>query len=322
MSVTPNARAASSEAPRVVLLGPQFHEPTVGAVVRDLGLKGRVATITAGWQEWEAEDAALARDLAGRAMPLRVYERAERVWEADPELRAEHTAMQADLKALRGLYNQQLEPAAHAWVQLLESDAPEHLLDPERNAALEAIQRLDDRLLSRTAEIREAFEARLRPLERDAVAKERVQIASELAAASAVVIEGGHIAVLLNRLALFGVPDLLTEKTVIGCAGGAMALCRRVALYNDSPAIGRGHAEVCLSGLGLAPGILALPDASQRLRLDDAARMRRLALRVAPDVCALLDAGARLEWNGSVWTGVGSTKVLADGSLQQWERAA
>jgi hypothetical protein len=322
VSVIGNEPAADSKSPRIVLLGPQFHEPTVGAVVRDLGLKGRVATITAGWQEWEAEDAALVRDLSGAAVPLRLYERAERVWDADPELLAGHKAMQADLRALRGLYNQQLEPAAQAWVELIESDAPEHLLAPERAAALEAIQRLDDRLLSRTTETREAFYARLRPLERDAVAKERVQIASELATVSTVVIEGGHIAVLLNRLALFGVPDLLTGKTVIGCAGGAMALCRRVALYNDSPAIGRGHAEVCLSGLGLAPGILALPDASQRLRLDDAARMQRLALRVAPDVCALLDAGARVEWDGSTWTGVGSSRVLADGSLQAWGRAA
>lgn len=308
--------------PRVVLLGPQFHQPTAGAALAELGEHGPVATITAGWQEREADDEALDRQLGGRSVSLQLYERAHRVWEADPELFAEHQAMQTDLRLLRKLYNRQLEPAADAWVGLMETEGPQRLVAPEREEALAAIQRLDAHLLHRTVSIRGDFEARVGLLDRPSVAAEREQIADALDGVSAVVIEGGHIAVLLNRIALFGVANLLAGKTLVGCAGGAMALCRRVVLYDDSPAIGRGHAEVALPGLGLAPGVVALPDAVSRLRADDPRRMQRLALRLTPEACALLDPGARLVWDGDAWAGHQTSLVLPDGTLRDWEAAA
>jgi len=306
----------------VVLLGPQFHHPTVGATLRELDIVGPVATITAGWQEWESEDAALNRQLGGTSVPLRLYQRSERVWEADPELRAAHRSMQDDLRALHGLYARQLEPAAQTWVDLLDADGPDHLLQPERDAALQAIQRLDAHLLQRIGEVRADFEEQTHVRERPAIAREREEISEALARVQTVVVEGGHVAALLNRILLFDVADMLTGKNLLGCAGGAMLLCRRVILYNDDPAIGRGHSEVALPGLGFGPGIVALPDAAVRLRLDDPRRMRRLALRLAPDRCALLDPGARLHWDGREWTGLGALGVGSDGSVAAWERAA
>ena len=50
---------------RVILLGPQ-RRPTVDAVARSLSLDGPVATITAGWQEREPDDAELSALLGGR----------------------------------------------------------------------------------------------------------------------------------------------------------------------------------------------------------------------------------------------------------------
>jgi hypothetical protein len=306
----------------VVLLGPQFHDPTVGIVLDDLNVTGPVATITAGWQEWENEDAALMRQLGGHGIRLSLYARAERVWEVDPELRAAHRKMGSELRTLRNLYNRQLDAAAAAWVELLETEGPEHLIQPERDAALRAIQTLDEHLLRRIDELRADFDERLRPLERPSVQRERREIREILGHAGTVVVEGGHVAVLMNRLALFGVPEMLGDKTLVGCAGGAMALCSRVVLYNDQPAVGKGHSEVALRGLGVAPGIIAIPDAGQRLRTDDADRMRKLALRVAPDRCALLDPGARLYWNGERWDGLRAQCVLDDGSILEWEAAA
>lgn len=306
----------------VVLLGPQFHEPTVGIVLDDLNVTGPVATITAGWQEWENEDGALMRQLGGHGVRLSLYARAERVWESDPELRAAHRKMGSELRTLRHLYNRQLEPAAAAWVELLETDGPEHLIQPERDAALRAIQTLDEHLLQRIDDLRADFDERLRPLERPAVVRERREIAEILSRAGTVVVEGGHVAVLMNRIMLFGIPEMLGDKTLIGCAGGAMVLCSRIVLYNDQPAVGKGHSEVALRGLGLAPGVIAIPDAAQRLRTDDPDRMMKLALRVAPDRCALLDPGARLYWNGESWGGLLARRVLDDGSLLDWEVAA
>lgn len=308
--------------PRVVLLGPQRDRPTAGAALRDLEVAGPVATVTAGWQEWEAEDEALRADLGRDTLPLSLHARAERVWAADPELAEAHRAMQRDVRALQRAYRRRLDHAADSWMELLAADGPERILGPERAGALESIQRLDAHHLARIGDLRAEFEERTRPLERDAVARERAEIERDLAAAAAVVVEGGHVAVLHNRLALFGVVPLLADKPVIGCAGGAMLLGSRVVLYDDTPAIGRGHAEVGLPGLELVPGVLALPDAKGRLRLDDRARMRRLALRFAPDRCVVLDAGDRLDWDGEGLAGRGGARVEEDGAVVPWEVAA
>ena len=77
---------------RIVLLGPQ-RRPTLEGVVRSLGLgpglAGPVATITAGWQEREPDDALLA-DLLGEAeaVNLALYRRWLDVQDRDPEYRA------------------------------------------------------------------------------------------------------------------------------------------------------------------------------------------------------------------------------------------
>lgn len=306
----------------VVLLGPRPDAGQVAEALSDLGVRAPVATITAGWQEWESDDDALRAVLGPAMLPLRLYARAERVWAADPELREAHRRMQADLRALRTLYARQLERAGDSWIELLDADGPERLLGPEREAALEAIRRLDAHHLARIEEIRYEMRASLRPLERDAVARERAEILRDLAEAEAVVVEGGHVAVIHNRIGLFGLADALAARPLVACAGGAMVASERVVLFNDAPAIGRGHAEVGLPGLGLVPGVVVLPDARARLRLEDARRMRRLALRLAPARCALLDPGDRLDWDGRTLIGRGGRTIAADGAVAPWERAA
>jgi len=41
-----------------------------------------------------------------------------------------------------------------------------------------------------------------------------------------------------------------------------------VILFHDTPPQGRGVSQVLDEGLGLAPGVVALPSPRQRLRLD------------------------------------------------------
>ncbi|MDX1495022.1 MAG: hypothetical protein R3253_13220, partial [Longimicrobiales bacterium] len=240
----------------------------------------------------------------------------------DPALRETHRSMQSSLRQIRQLYARQLDHAAEAWMELLEAKGAEEIVGPERDNALEAIQRLDAHHLDRIREVQEDFRARMKPRERPPVAHARSEILRELADCSAVVVEGGHAAVLHNRIALFDLVDALRERTVLACAAGAMILCDRVVLYNDSPAIGRGNAEVGLPGFGLVPGVVALPDATARLRLGDGARMRRLALRLEPARCVLLDAGDRLDWDGETFTDRGGRGVRRDGTLTPWETAA
>lgn len=309
-------------AAHIVLLGPQRPASHVGDVVREMGVQGPVATITAGWQEWESDDAALRAALGVDAVPLHLYARAERVWAGDAELRDAHRQVQDDLRAIRELYARQLARAGDTWIELLEAEGPDRILGPERDAALDAIRRLDAHHLDRIADVQAEFHERLRPGERTSVARERGELLQALGSVGAVVIEGGHVAVLANRIGMFDLVEALATKPLIACAGGAMVLCRRIVLFNDAPAIGRGHAEVGLPGLDLVRGVVVLPNARARLRLDDEARMRRLSLRLAPERCALLDPGDRLEWDGARVTGPGGRYIDLDGRVAGWERAA
>ena len=68
---------------RVTLLGPQ-RRPTVDAVAASRYPEGPIATITAGWQERESDDAELGRLLGSRDVNLGLYRRWLEVTERDP----------------------------------------------------------------------------------------------------------------------------------------------------------------------------------------------------------------------------------------------
>ena len=56
---------------RAIVLGPQ-RLPTLGSVARALDLPAPVATVTAGWEERESDDAELDGLLGGRSANLRL----------------------------------------------------------------------------------------------------------------------------------------------------------------------------------------------------------------------------------------------------------
>jgi cyanophycinase-like exopeptidase len=142
------------------------------------------------------------------------------------------------------------------------------------------------------------------------VAEHRDQLADRLRRVSALLIAGGHVAVLLNRLRLFGVLDLAHGLPVVAWSAGAMVLTERILLFHDSPPQGAGNAEMLDVGLGRCDGIVALPHASSRLRLDDPVRVATLARRVAPAVAVALDPGARVDAEGSRWRPAPGTRAL------------
>lgn len=123
-------------------------------------------------------------------------------------------------------------------------------------------------------------------------------------------IAGGHVAVLLNRLRLFGVIELAEDKPIVAWSAGAMALGARVVLFHDSPPWGAGNAEVLEVGLGCYRGLLPLPDARHWLRLEDPARVALFARRFAPDLCAALDDGAAVRGEPGRWRPLWQTRFL------------
>lgn len=306
---------------RVILLGPQRPVPDVGGVVAGLGAPGPVALVTAGWQEWEEDDARIRDTLGPGAFNLRLYARAEAVWSEDPELARGHRRLQDDVRLLRDAYNVRLARAMDAWIELQGLPGTPDILDGERESALAAVRELDRHHARRLTELRETFYRTYDPLMRASVARQREDIRRALERAAVVVLEGGHVPALLNRIRLFGVDRLLHGKVVVACSGGAMALAQQVVLFHDSPPWGPGHAELGEVGLGLYPGVVAFPQGSRRLRLDDPGRVSRMAKRFAPDACVVLDPGTRLDWDGR-WDAHGARRLSAAGRAEPWSAAA
>lgn len=300
---------------RIVLLGPQSRVVTAGEIAADLWPEGRIATVTAGWQEREPEDEVLNSVLGGRTDNLRLYGRAETAAAADPELQQAHRSLQESLKLLRRAYNVRLSKLMDTWTALSVMRGDPAVLDPERDAALESVRQLDASHIVRIGDLRAEFFEQWRPGERDAIVEQRGEIEKQLADASAVAIAGGHIAVLLNRLRIFGLDRMLEGTPLIAWSAGAMALADTVVLFHDRPPQGPGHAEAFDTGLGFVSGMVPLPDGSHRLALDDAARTGRLARRFAPALCVLLDDGSLLERTKGKWeAGETTRRITADGA--------
>lgn len=284
----------------IVLLGAQRYDPTLGEAVAELGLRGKIATITAGWQERESEDDDLQEHLQGRTVNLRLHARAEEVFRADAAFNEAHRARQSLLRHRQDFYRVRLEHLLDAQHVITQRAAPQAILDDEQRASIEAIRDLDARHLARCARDRREWEEQWSPLERPEIKKHRTEIAAILDGCEAVAIAGGHVASLLNRLALFGIKELLKGKAIFAWCAGAMAISERVVLFHDSPPQGPGAAEVLDTGLGLAKNVVVLPQPEFRLRLEEKDRVQVMARRFAPATCLALPARTRVTWIGGV----------------------
>jgi hypothetical protein len=306
------------------LLGPQRLAPTLGETLVSLGVPAGapVATVTAGWQEREPDDAELDAHLGGRSINLALYRLVEDVFARDVELQTAFRGRQEVLRRMQALYRVRLDAAigaCHTLNAMAGSDAP---LVAERAGALEALRELDRRHLERVREVHAEFEARWRPGEREPLARARAQVRGILVRVAALAIAGGHVAVLLNRLRLLDVGAAAHDTVVVAWSAGAMAACETVVLFHDDPPHGPGHPEALEIGLGLAPGLVALPHARHRLRLDDAPRVAINAQRFAPRTCVPMDEHARIDWDGERWRpGAGMRRLDAAGHVPAWAAA-
>ncbi len=283
--------------PRITLLGPQQPIPSLITAVDSLGIRGRIAAITAGWEERELEDDELRAHLRGQSINLRLWERSEAIFDKDPELLAGLRVRKERIARLAEIYRMRLGHAQQAVNDLLARKGFAEDLEPEQEDAIDALLRLDAHQLARVSEVNHWFEERYRPGERDEVARHRAEIAALVDRAEAIAIAGGHVGVLITRLRLFDIASLARTKPVIAWSAGTMALCERIVLFHDSPPQGFGVVEVFESGLGLVKGIIAFPHARKRLRLEDPARVLRLVRRFLPDVCVPFDPFDRIDFD-------------------------
>ena len=296
----------SGAVPRAVVLGPQPGRISLGPGLEALDLPpGRVAAITVGWRETEPVLKEVERELeqCGReAAPLLIGERVGRVFARDTPLAEAHRALQEGLLAEERLYGARLRRAVETAHEVVRLSVAERYREPYAEQAWEAIVAADRFHVERHAELWQEFRDAVDLHERPAVRAEREEIERLLAGAAAVVLTGGHVAVIRNRLLLLGLSEALARLPVLAWSAGAMVLTPRVVLFHDRLPGGSARPEILGDGLSLLPGVALFPDARVRLDLDDRQSLSELAGRVAPDRAMLLDPGDMIHWDGRVWS--------------------
>jgi hypothetical protein len=317
--------AASGGAARaVLLLGPQRLQPTLIQAVESLGLRGRIAAVTAGWEEREGEDQELSAHLGGRSFNLRIWERGEDVYARDRELHVGVRERNEKLRVAQELYQLRLGHQVAAAREILRKGLPmgfQKIYTAGLDSAIESVRALDREHLARIRELNEEFYARWKPWQRELVARHREELAQLLAQAELLCIAGGHVLVLLRRLRLFGVLELLDRQPIIAWSAGAMVVSERIVLFHDDPPQGAGSAEVAELGLGACKGVVPLPHADKRLELGDRERVALFVRRFGPDLCPVLVPRTRLDWDGRRWSAQAGTQRL-DPSGQLLEAGA
>lgn len=305
--------------PVIVLLGAQTGvpgEPSLGRILGELHIDGSVAVVTAGWQEREGEPGLVPA--GAPIVELGLHARGDQVFADDAELADAYKARQLRLKLMQDFYRVRLEHAEKALRAVAVRSADASLAAEEHAASLDVIRFIDREHLERCRAVHAAFELTA-PRERPVLARHIAELRALIEPTRAVVIAGGHVAVLLNRLRLFDIAQLAGARPIIAWSAGAMALTERVVLFHEDPPHGQAISEVLDAGLGLVSDLVVLPEPRLRLRLDDAARVGELAQRYAPAACVALDHGTQIWTDGGRPTrGVAAQRLTSTGGIEGW----
>lgn len=281
-----------------ILFGPQRPHTNLRDIVEYPDLPaGPIAVISAGWQENEAFTDDIG-EIVGR--PLRnlgLYQRADKVFADDHALHAAYRERQENLISLQRLYRGRLRQLIIATRQLQQGEASNDLLREEKRHAIAQLKALDRHHLRRVEAIHADYADAISATESAVLAQQAAEIAALLAGHEVVLITGGNVVVLLNRLRLFGLAELLSAKHIVAWSAGAMVLGDQVVLFHDRMPQRRRHPEFLSAGTGILPGYVFLPDAKHRLVGSNSTRVDLLCRRLAPANGVTLDSGSMLEFS-------------------------
>lgn len=290
----------NTTAPIRVLLGPQSPQPNVAEAIAASGLPdGPLAVISAGWQETEGDIDEL-RSVLGRPLEdLRLYHREEELLSVNPELAAAARARQEQLIEQQRLYRLRLKQLCFAARQVMRADGDPDLLAAEQRHAIAQLRALDRHHLYRTELIWRRFSSTHGADAHPELARHIHEIAELVERCNGIILTGGNVAVLINRLRLFGVDSLLEKNHIVAWSAGVMALAGRIVLFHDHAPEGRRDAEILCAGCNTVSGYVFLPDSKRRLKKADRQRVSFFSRRFAPDKCIALDTGNELQLRGS-----------------------
>ncbi|QDV07514.1 hypothetical protein Poly30_30400 [Planctomycetes bacterium Poly30] len=307
---------ANEAARKIAILGPQHANPILREVLDSESMPGPYVLVAAGWEEREAETGSLESHLGVSVQNLGAWPACETAFEKDSELKKLMFARYDRMRELTRVYRVRMSAELGALRTLFARTnpaAPDDLVGPELEPAFEALRALDDLHRGRVAALNDETFARAH--ERDSLREGTERMAEMLAGAGTLLIAGGHVGILYNRMRLFRVLDHLNPGAgIAGWSAGGMVLTDTLLLFHDSPPRGAGDAEVHGPGFGIAHGIVALPHASTRLHLDDQARVAILSRRMAPALVTALDGGqCALLGGAGEWSFRGGARLLRPG---------
>jgi peptidase E len=280
--------------------------------------EGPVVCITAGWRESEGELNELEEDIGHPVEDLQLYHLAQDLFIREPELYALQRERQDKLVELQSLYRIRLAAAMSSATQLMNHPGNLELLRLEQRAAISQVRALDRHHVRRIDGIHRSFDQRRAQMEIPGAEEIRSEVQQKLSNAGLVIIAGGHVAVLLNRIRLFRLQEILAKKPVIAWSAGAMVLAERIVLFHDDAPQGSRDVEVLDAGLGIVKGLIPLPHAKSRLDWSSQNRMALFSRRFSPAWCCTLDSGSSiLVRDNKIITASGSSVITRSGRKKQ-----
>ncbi|MCU1537025.1 MAG: hypothetical protein JWP82_1376 [Humibacillus sp.] len=292
-----------------ILLGPQRFTTTVGATVRQLGLDGPIAMINSGWEERESDDAELAGHFAGAGRNLTLHHRMLDVLDKDSHFAARALDFRDRQDELRAFYGIRLQAAVDALEAVAHRTSLHDVGATAEAAAVEAIRDVDAWYVGELARLHAELDEVAPRDESGLIGWHCGEINAILDDCVAVVVAGGNVRTLLRTLHVFDL-RLPVDKPVLAWSAGAMAMTDEVVLFHDYTPHGVTAAEVHEKGLGRLPGVIALPHAKRRLRLDDRSRMSLMARRFPDHELVLLDDGAVVRFDDETGPAPAGARVL------------
>jgi hypothetical protein len=287
------------EMPLRLLLGPQRPVVNLESALARSGIgDGPIGVISAAWQEAEGDIDGLQHLVKNPLSDLRLYEKAEALFAADTHLHEAYRRRQDRLKEQQRLYRLRLRQLKIAARAILRAEGEPSVLAGERRHAISQLRALDQHHLRQVDKIHTRFDSAFNIGCNARLAEHTAALAESLSRFDSLLITGGNVVVLMNRLRLFGLGTQLQRKNIIAWSAGAMVLADRIVLFHERMPQGRRDAEILCRGMAIVPDIVLLPNASGRLKLRDSLRIGLFDRRFSPADCVTLDNGSYLLFEG------------------------
>lgn len=279
-----------------LLLGHQQPQSRLREALDHWKIEGPVGLVSAGWEEDEDDDHWVKESTGRTVINAQLFDLAERLFAEDPEVIRLLRQRQDELRRLREVNKIQMYHLLAIARDLLTREfAGEDVLVPTQ-ATFQQLQQVDHDYLELVTEVIRKYDKIIDPWQRPSVRQYRLRVLERLHNCQALLIAGGHLGVLLNRLNLC---RLLrhAQVPVIAWSGGAMALGEKAVFFHHFPPHGMGDTELSRSGMRWYRGLLVFPRCRERLNLKSRVEIALLARRFGDDLCLALDQDSWLEWS-------------------------